>query len=695
MNVTSAILFAFVLLLAGASGAAVLARLLRGDDPDGTRAEVAFSFALPLGLVLAALPGWLVSAVFVTPVSRLALPLGAAALLAALAWGGADFLGLFERPRALVPPLLLFVAVFGFFVWIRATFGEIRQTEKPMDFAVLSGLMATPALPFADPWLAGERFPYYHFGTYLFALPARAARVPSEYAYNLVAALLASLAAVAGYGAIRARGGGRRLALLGATLLVAGGTVDGARQALSDKPLVDLDWWVSSRRVDNPHTITEWPLFTFRLGDLHPHAVTFPFLVAFAGLAGRIPTLAGTVLDGVLFAAVLSANPWDLPALLLALAAGNLMERPLRAAALRGVFSVLAAMPFLVTFLRSPRPEFHGLAFWKEGTTAGDAFLHFGALCVVPALALGVALVRSQSHPDRALVAATAFPAFGIALAILTKKPVFSLAATFLAGVLWLLMRSRPDGEAPPPAGALRAGFLFAAAGAVLASVPDVVLVGDSYGDQLRRMNTVFKTFMGAWPLLAIGGALLLPLALSTRRARGVVRAALLLAGAAVLAHPLAAVRFRWDWKGSVDGLNGLAWMDREAPGDREAVEWLRSHAVDGAVLAEATGNAYTDYSRIGGATGLPTVLGWDNHENLWRGGRVVPETEARRRDLGVLYTSEDSELVFEFLHRYKVRYVIVGALERRDFGVNAFPMRANFRRAFSSKDTAVYEILK
>ena len=31
------------------------------------------------------------------------------------------------------------------------------------------------------------------------------------------------------------------------------------------------------------------------------------------------------------------------------------------------------------------------------------------------------------------------------------------------------------------------------------------------------------------------------------------------------------------------------------------------SHAVDGAVLAEATGNAYTDYSRIGGATGLPT----------------------------------------------------------------------------------------
>ncbi len=144
-----------------------------------------------------------------------------------------------------------------------------------------------------------------------------------------------------------------------------------------------------------------------------------------------------------------------------------------------------------------------------------------------------------------------------------------------------------------------------------------------------------------------------------------------------------------------MDGLNGLAWMAREAPGDRAAVDWLRAHAVDGAVLAEATGNAYTDYSRIGGATGLPTVLGWDNHEGLWRGGAAASEIEGRRRDLRLLYTSEDAEEVFAVLHRYDVRYVVVGSLEHRDFGVNAFPLRANFRRAFDSKGTAVYEILK
>ena len=116
---------------------------------------------------------------------------------------------------------------------------------------------------------------------------------------------------------------------------------------------------------------------------------------------------------------------------------------------------------------------------------------------------------------------------------------------------------------------------------------------------------------------------------------------------------------------------------------------------MDGAVLAEAAGNAYSDYSRVGGATGLPTVLGWDNHENLWRGSSSIAETEGRRRDLRVLYTSEDPDVVFALLKRYGVRYVFVGAFEKKDYGVNAFPLRANFQRVFESKDAAVYEILK
>jgi YYY domain-containing protein len=696
VTVSTALLFAFVLLLAAASGAAVLARLFRDDAADpASRADAVLSFAPPVGLVLAALPGWLLSSIFYVPIGRLALPLAFLSMSAALLWGGAELPKVLPRSLARFLPLVVFFGVFLFFLWIRWTFGEIRQTEKPMDFAVLSGLMTTARLPLPDPWLSGERFPYYHFGTYLFALPARAARIPSEYAYNLIAALLPALAALAGFGAIRARRGGSEIAVFGGLLLVLGGTFDGARQFFSDKPLTDLDWWMSSRRVDNPHTITEWPLFTFRLGDLHPHAVIFPFLVTFLGLAGRISRVGGTVLDGVLLAAVVSANPWDLPASLLVLGAGNLAERDFRPALIRGLATLLPAAFFLVPFALSPRPAFSGLSWWKEGTGAADAFLHFGVLAVIPALAFGIALVRSQVRADRALVAACAFPALALALVVLTKKPVFSLAAGFAAGVLWLLLRESAPGDPAPPAGALRAGLLLAASGAVLAAVPDVVLVADSYGEGMRRMNTVFKCFMGAWPLLALSGALLLPLALATRHARVFVRIAVAFAVVGALAHPLSAIVFRAKWTGRLDGLDGLGWMARDAPGDRDAIFWLRSHAVEGAVLAEATGNAYTDYGRIGAATGIPTVLGWENHEGLWRGGRALAEIAARKDALRAIYSSENSEAVFNLLHRYKVRYVFVGALEKRDFGPSAFPLRANFRRAFSGGEAAVFEILK
>jgi YYY domain-containing protein len=696
VTVPTALLFAFVLLLAGASGAAVLARLFRGDeaDPD-SRADAAVSFALPVGLVLAATPGWLLSSFFQPHIAGLALPLGLAALLAGLVWGGAELLNVVPRSRARLVPAALFLGVFLFFLWIRWPVGEIRQTEKPMDFAVLSGLMTTSRLPFPDPWLSGQRFPYYYFGTYLFALPARAARVPSEYAYNLIAALLPALAALAGFGAIRARRGGTAIAVFGGLLLALGGTFDGARQLLSGKPLVDFDWWMSSRRVDNPNTITEWPLFTFRLGDLHPHAVTFPFLVALLGLAGRVSRVSGTVLDGVLLAAVVSANPWDLPASLLILGAGNLAERDFKPAFIRSLWTLLFAVPFLLPFAFSPRPKFGGLTWWKEGTGAADAFLHFGVLAVIPALAFGIALARSQTRADRALVAACAFPALALALLVLTRKPVFSLAAGFAAGVAWLLLRETGQGEPERPAGALRAGLLLAASGAVLAAVPDVVLVSDSYGESMRRMNTVFKCFMGAWPLLALGGALLLPLALASRHARVFILTAVIAALAAALAHPLAAIWFRGKWNGPLDGLDGLRWMAREAPGDREAIFWLRTHAVEGTVLVEATGNAYSDYGRIGAASGLPIVLGWENHEGLWRGPGSVAETSARKNDLKLIYASEDSGEVFRVLHQYQVRYVFVGALEKRDFGPNAFPMRANFQRAFASGEAAVFEILK
>lgn len=678
MTVASALLLAVLLAGLLAAGTAVVLRAGRGDeDADGVR-DGALALGLPAGLLLLAFPGQVASAVGGVPFG-VVLALGGAAVVAALVLCGRELSVL--RGRRAFAAVALLVVLFAFFLWLRLGWGDARQTEKPMDLAVLSALLVTPRLPLEDPWLAGTAFPYYHFGTYLLALPFRLAGIAPGVAYNLVAALVAALAGAAAFGVVRLRGGGRRLAVGAALLLTLAGTWDGARQLLGGGSLASVDLWASSRRVAD--TITEWPLFTLWLGDLHPHAVALPLLLALAALAGRFASGAGLLLDAALLAALLSANPWDLPAALLLLGAGAFVSRPFLRALLRALSTAAVALPLLVPALLGARPEMQGLRWAAARTTSPEAFLHFGGLLLVPALAVGVALLRSRDDAEESFLYANLYPAAGVFVAILTGRPVLGLGAAFLLALLHIL---------PSLRGALRAGFFLAAAAVALAMLPELVAVKDPYGEELHRMNTVFKCYAGAAALLAPAASLLVPLALASRRARFAIRAALALGALALLAHPAALLAQRA--KATRTTLDGLAWMSREAPGDRAAAEWLRANAPAGARLVEAVGSAYTDHGRVGGASGRPLVLGWTNHEGLWRGAAGAGTIEARRRDVETIYRSDDAAAVRAALERTGARYVVVGALERKEHGATVLRVRAPFRRVLEVEGTELWEVV-
>ncbi len=110
---------------------------------------------------------------------------------------------------------------------------------------------------------------------------------------------------------------------------------------------------------------------------------------------------------------------------------------------------------------------------------------------------------------------------------------------------------------------------------------------------------------------------------------------------------------------GRAVGIDGLAWLDS---GDRAIVRYLRTQP-RATTLAEATGGAYTEYARISSASGVPAILGWANHELVWRGHEVSAETDARRRLVERIYRSEEPELVTAAVREAGVDFVVIGLI--------------------------------
>jgi uncharacterized membrane protein len=97
--------------------------------------------------------------------------------------------------------------------------------------------------------------------------------------------------------------------------------------------------------------------------------------------------------------------------------------------------------------------------------------------------------------------------------------------------------------------------------------------------------------------------------------------------------------------------------------GDLAAIEWLNANVDGTPVILEASIGPYRgNGSRISSATGLPTVLGWDRHQ---RQQRYQPGIDQRMADVEAMYDEEDPQRKLEAMRRYRVRYVIVGDVER------------------------------
>jgi uncharacterized membrane protein len=278
--------------------------------------------------------------------------------------------------------------------------------------------------------------------------------------------------------------------------------------------------------------------------------------------------------------------------------------------------------------------------------------LYAGCL-LVPASLAAVGLLRcivaGDEDRNRAIVLLVA--AATLILAAATGRPTMVLLAVvcalFVTGVF-----SKVSAEARP-------AFALAALGIFLFVVPEVVFVVDSYGEDLHRMNTVFKSYIQGWVFVAIALPVLVRWGVRNRLARIVL---VVVMTVAALPHLVSMVAQQVT--AEQRGFDGLGWM---TAGDRAIVRYLRAEP-PGTVLAEAVGGAYTRYARLSSASGVPTYLGWANHESVWRSNEILRETDRRLLVIEGLFTGMDAEEIRRAAAEAGVHLVAIGSLERKDY---------------------------
>jgi YYY domain-containing protein len=590
---------------------------------------------------------------------------------------------------------LVFWGTFLFFLAVRSLNPEIFSGEKPMDFSFLNTLLRSTELPPPEPWLAGTPLSYTYFGHFLAAAAGKLLGIHPGLLFNLAIAMTAALAASAILAAGAALGGRLRTGAVAVLLALFVAPPSGPRTAFdfqfhqAHRP---LDWhyfWATSRVIP-PNAISEYPFWSFLYADLHAHVLALPFTAAFVAVLLLFVTrernapfasrqaASLVALAGLFFGALQITNGWSTPvyACLLLFLPGALWlgTRPPGFAAstltlarsvvlpVAGVAlsAALLARPFWARFSPPPRNWGREVGPWAQPWDFFNVWAFFIALLVpfafvawrtgaVPlgraaraflilaAVALPLSLMSFSLHP----------PQFGQVRSV----SLFTAAAGLIA--LGAALRRATDAR-------LRPALALAAFGFAVLTGCELVFVWD-------RMNTVFKFHFETWLLFSIAGALaweafLSSKSLAWRLAVGVTGFAALFTTVTALSGFLRLDRGGWPRR----TLDGTAYLEKQNPGDRGAIEWINANVRGLPVLLEAQGPAYQEFTRLTMHTGLPTVLGWEYH--TFQRGHSQAEIDRRKEEVAAAYTSGDEAVVARVLSRYHVALVAVGNLERRTY---------------------------
>ncbi|MCL6591605.1 MAG: hypothetical protein K6U80_16845 [Firmicutes bacterium] len=691
-----------------------------------------YLFSKTIGMALSTFSLWMLSSLKILPFHR-----GAVFAILITAFGliwfifkgwksGEEMLKNHKLANILVYEEAVFLSGLVFFAFIRGQLPDIHGIEKFMDFAFLNNLCRTQFMPPVDMWYAGKPANYYYYGHYVFAFLTKLTAQKTAITYNLGMAtmfscgfsLTFSLAA----NLIFLSGKKKFLpAVLGgaisAALLALGGNLHtfvyttavpflkniGLYQG-EVKPyfFADPRSYIGVNPPTDDKLITEYPSYSYVLGDLHAQIIDVFFVLTFlAVLLALVARLREEykrnpkpkpwyflpremVMLVLLLPVMWMTNTWDYPiyaiVFMVSLLGLNMIRHDFKEPAFSltlintgklVILSLLLLVPFLWYFvnptegihftrlnhLLSPVYLFQLFVIWGYQLILTWLFFYFifrsGPRC------LACLPVTKRSDPEGKAGSKQITENVPLVAAAEEAKPQ-------IYRNIWQRMRANFAGLG------IADYFVFiiciCAIGLIIGSElfyqKDAAGGGDNY-----RANTVWKTGLQAFILFDIAAGYIAIRLFSVRRPK--VRQYIL---GMVVALLIVLAMFYPFWSigrpsvSNYKGLDGTAYLQSLYPDDYQAIRWLNDNVVGQPVTLEANGESYTDYERISSNTGLPTIMGWPVHQWFWRGWKYAQESNQRSNEVATVYESADREATWAILRKYQVKYIVLGKMEREKF---------------------------
>lgn len=679
-----------------------------------------YLFSKTIGLVFLTLTLWVFSILKILPFYRVSIFVLLVLFLGVIFFKlkGLGIIKPLKNKEFFIYEEVVFFLALVFFSFVRGQLPDIHGVEKFMDFAFLNNLLRTKFMPPVDMWLAGKTANYYYYGHYVFAFLTKLTGIRSSITYNLAIATLfafgfsltfsltANLIYILGKKSIKSAifGG-----LISAFLLSLGGNLHTFIYAIflpfakkiglysgEVKPYFYADprSYIGHYPPTNDKLITEYPAYSYVLGDLHAQIINVCFVLTLVALlfASFIRIIeerkkkGGRCFYGVLddlvmilmFPVLWMTNAWDFPiyfvVMNLVFLGANLTKykwqikksiiNTLSKSLTILIISLILLLPFLIKFI-NPTQGFHltrlnhllSPLYWFQLFVVWGYQTFFVILFVI-------FLLKREIKPHIKNLG--------------SKNFLNNLKTAFLdlpITDVFILIIS------------------LCAVGLVVVS--EIFYQKDISAQDFYRANTVWKVTLQAFVLFDIVVGYIVIRLFTQKREKAkeyILKTIVAFVLGIVMLYPFYSISQPYNKLRDYKELEGTSYLKNLYPDDYKAIRWLNSNISNQPVIVEAVGESYTDFARVSANTGLPTILGWRVHEWYWRGS--FDEPGKRTGEVQEIYESPDLGRTKMILNKYNVEYVFIGALERHQYQNLKEEKFAKLGEVvFTSGNTKIYKV--